>query len=53
MSKDEHKKPEPKAPEAKRASDDKEFSRRVQKRISTLVQQRKQAEAELNSHVRT
>lgn len=32
--------------EAKDDAEDKEFSRRVQKRISTLVQQRKQAEAE-------
>tara|TARA_R100001015_G_C4629760_1_gene190858 strand:+ start:335 stop:1240 length:906 start_codon:yes stop_codon:yes gene_type:complete len=32
--------------EAKDDPEDKEFSRRVQKRISTLVQQRKQAEAE-------
>jgi hypothetical protein len=31
---------------AETASEDKEFSKRVQKRISTLVQQRKQAEAE-------
>jgi hypothetical protein len=39
--------PEQKAEDdAKKEDDDKEFSRRVQKRISTLVQQRKQAEAE-------
>ncbi len=37
--------PEPEV-EEERSEDDKEFSRKVQKRISTLVQQRKQAEAE-------
>lgn len=37
---------EPEPQEAKKEHDDKEFSRRVQKRISTLVQQRKQAEAD-------
>ena len=39
--------PEPEAPEPEAVEEkDQEFSRRVQKRISTLVQQRKQAEAE-------
>jgi hypothetical protein len=37
---------EPEPQEDKKEPDDKEFSKRVQKRISTLVQQRKQAEAE-------
>ena len=37
---------EPEPEEESSSEDDKEFSRRVQKRISTLVQQRKQAEAD-------
>ena len=36
----------PKPEQAEQSDEDKEFSKRVQKRISTLVQQRKQAEAE-------
>ena len=43
---EEESEPQEKPKAAQEESDDKEFSRRVQKRISTLVQQRKQAEAE-------
>jgi hypothetical protein len=38
--------PEPESAQPETADEDKEFSKRVQKRISTLVQQRKQAESE-------